>query len=749
MSEAFEALAPKVQRWVYDQGWQTLRPVQEQAIPPIMAGGDIIVAAPTAGGKTEAAFLPCISRLLLRESHGSGIRGMYVGPIKALINDQFGRLEFMCRDLDIPIFKWHGDVGQAHKNKARSSSNSIVLITPESIEAQFVRRGHEVRGLFGSLDFVVIDELHALIGSDRGVQLASLLSRIERLAKRKIDRIGLSATLGDMRLAAAALRPEAPEQVKIVEADSKSTIQPSMRGYVQKTHLQDEGEGLSAEEKKALRLRAQSVVRAQIAGDVLSELDDYERQADREAPRLLVFPRSRSEVEELTNAMREACEKAGRDPAFFAHHGNLSKSHREWVEERLKAGLHGTCVMATSTLELGIDIGLVKAVTQVGAPLSVAALRQRVGRSGRRDGEPAILNMATVEGELSPDLGLMESLRANTIQMIAMFQLMTARWCEPPVVKEASLSVLVQQVLSVLAERGAIRAADLFHELCGPGPFQSVSKEHFAEILRAMGREETALVMQSRDDGSLLLGATGEKLASSVQIYTVFETRKEYRVLHEAKELGRIPINYPVAKGDNVIWQGRPWHIDEIDEDSLSLRVKPAKAGTAPRFGGGIGGMHRRVAEAMRDVWLSERGPTFLDGPAQQLLSEGRARFRDMMLDRTSIVEVGASETALFPWIGWNGLATLSIALKQSGVENTVQGVAIVAKSSPDHIQATLDVLEAKDDIEPSSIAVDMTPYRRAKYDFALTDGLLIEAIATDIVDLDEARLGAERLLSA
>jgi ATP-dependent Lhr-like helicase len=749
VSQTFDSLAPEVQRWVYEQGWQTLRPVQEEAIPPIMAGGDIIVAAPTSGGKTEAAFLPCISRLLLRKSHGPGIRGMYVGPIKALINDQFGRLEFMCRDLDIPIFKWHGDVGQAHKAKARRSSNSIVLITPESIEAQFVRRGHEVRGLFGSLDFVVIDELHALIGSDRGVQLASLLSRIERLADRRIDRIGLSATLGDMRLAATALRPEAPEEVKIVEADSKGTIQPSMKGYVQKAHLSDDEEKPSGEEKKALRIRAQSAVRAQIAGDVLSELDAYEKQADREAPRLLVFPRSRSEVEELTNAMREACEKAGRDPAFFAHHGNLSKSHREWVEERLKAGLHGTCVMATSTLELGIDIGLVKAVTQVGPPLSVAALRQRVGRSGRRKGEPAILKMLAVEDELSPDLGLMDGLRASTVQMIAMFQLMTARWCEPPVVSEASLSVLVQQVLSVLAERGAMSATDLFQELCGPGPFQSVSKDHFAEILRAMGREETALVMQSQDDGSLLLGAGGEKLASSVQIYTVFETQKEYRVLHEAKELGRIPINYPIAEGDNVIWQGRPWQIVEIAEELLSLKVKPAKAGTAPRFGGGIGGMHRRVAEAMRDVWLSESVPSFLDGPAQRLLSEGRARFRELMLDRTSVVELGAAETALFPWIGWNALATLSIALKQAGIENTVQGVAIVAKSSSGAIQSMLDSFAAEEDTEPRSIAVDMTPYRRAKYDFALTDDLLIEAIAKDIVDLDEARLGAERLLSA
>lgn len=748
MTQVFEQLAPEIQRWFYDQNWRSLKEIQEKAIPPIMAGGDVIVAAPTAGGKTEAAFLPCISRVLMRDAYGPGIRGMYVGPLKALINDQFGRLEFLCRDLNIPVFKWHGDVGQAHKNKARISSNSIVLITPESIEAQFVRRGHEVRSLFGSLDFVVIDELHALIGSDRGVQLSSLLSRIERLSGRRIDRIGLSATLGDMRLAARALRPEAPDTVTIVEANSQGRLEPSMKGYIIPNFLGELADNASADERKQLKLQAEGHVYRKIATDVLQQLDTYEREVAAEKPRLLVFPRSRSKVEELTNAMREACEAAGREPAFFAHHGNLSKSHREWVEARLKAGQLATCVIATSTLELGIDIGLVKAVTQVDPPMSVAALRQRVGRSGRREGEPAILQMATVECELSSDLSLMDGLRAETVQMIAMFKLMTERWCEPPVVKESSLSVLVQQILSVLSERGASRADELYRDLCGTGPFQKVGEDRFSRILRAMGRDDIALVMQSKDDGTLLLGTTGEKLTASIQIYTVFETEREYRVLHETKELGRIPISHRVAEGDNLIWQGRPWRIEEIDEKTLSLKVTPAAWGKAPKFGSGIVGIHRKVVETMRDVWESRDVPSFLDAGAKQLLAEGRMRFDELLRGRSNRVQLGPADVALFPWVGWNGLATLSIVLKQAGIENDVEGVAIIAKA-PDHVvEAALGAFHDGADIDPQSIAIEMKPYRRSKFDFALTDDLLIESLAQDIVDLDEARLAAGRLLS-
>lgn len=177
-SDPFDLLHPGIRRWVWQQGWGDLRPVQRAAIPPLVAGGqDVIVAAQTAGGKTEAAFLPLLSRIA--DEPAGGFRLLCVRPLKALINDQFRRLDALCEALEVPVFRWHGDVSAAHKQKARQRPAGVLLMTPESLEATFVRRGLEVPRLFGALDAVVIDELHAFIGSDRGRQLQSLLHRLE------------------------------------------------------------------------------------------------------------------------------------------------------------------------------------------------------------------------------------------------------------------------------------------------------------------------------------------------------------------------------------------------------------------------------------------------------------------------------------------------------------------------------------------------------------------------------------------
>ena len=200
MSAGFRRLHELIQRWVWDQGWSDLRDIQERAIGPILDGGrDVIVAAATAGGKTEAAFLPICSQVIAQPS--GSVRALYVSPLKALINDQFDRLDRLCERLAIPVHRWHGDVPSTHKRQVLSDPAGILLITPESLEALFVLRGTAIAKLFGNLDFVVVDELHSFIGSERGQQLQSLLSRIERVLRRRVPRIALSATLGDMDLA--------------------------------------------------------------------------------------------------------------------------------------------------------------------------------------------------------------------------------------------------------------------------------------------------------------------------------------------------------------------------------------------------------------------------------------------------------------------------------------------------------------------------------------------------------------------
>ena len=200
-SAGFFKLHEAIRKWIYEQKWDELREIQELAVDPILGKErDVILAAPTAAGKTEAAFLPICSVLLTERK--PSIEAVYIGPLKALINDQFERLETLCERLQIPVCKWHGDVSTNAKSRLLGSPQGILLITPESLEALFMRRGSAIPSLFKHVSHLVIDELHAFIGAERGAQLQSLLHRLEHAVDRRIPRIGLSATLGNMGIAA-------------------------------------------------------------------------------------------------------------------------------------------------------------------------------------------------------------------------------------------------------------------------------------------------------------------------------------------------------------------------------------------------------------------------------------------------------------------------------------------------------------------------------------------------------------------
>src|SRR5436853_2120515 len=211
-SSAFHRLHPKIQRWLWRQGWGALRDIQEAAIGPILAGDrDVVIAASTASGKTEAAFLPILTALA--EDSGGSVRVLYISPLKALINDQFDRLELLCEDLEVPVARWHGDVAASQKKKLLARPGGVLIITPESLEALFVLQGPKVRSLFERLAYVVVDELHAFIGGERGQQLQSLLHRVELAIRRRVPRVALSATLGDLAIACEFLRPREGEAV--------------------------------------------------------------------------------------------------------------------------------------------------------------------------------------------------------------------------------------------------------------------------------------------------------------------------------------------------------------------------------------------------------------------------------------------------------------------------------------------------------------------------------------------------------
>lgn len=345
---AFDRLAPPLQRWLWEQGWKKLRDAQAAALPLILEGQrDVVIGAATASGKTEAAFLPLLTRLYQTGGHGVVL---YVAPVKALINDQSERIGLMCDRLELPVVPWHGDVGEAARRRFLADPRGVVLITPESLESLLFRRGADIASIFGALLAVVVDELHAFIGGERGRQLQSLLHRLEEALGRRVPRIGLSATLGDMRLAADFLRPgKGAEVALIVGAAEGKSLQLVCKAVV--------GSGAAGE------------IDAEAHGTIATEMFDRLRDAN-----YLIFPNTTGMVEFYADALRRRCEAAGVPVSFFPHHGRLGKAERETTEMSLKQGNQPVSAICTTTLEMGIDIGAIRGVVQIGAPSTVASL---------------------------------------------------------------------------------------------------------------------------------------------------------------------------------------------------------------------------------------------------------------------------------------------------------------------------------------------------------------------------------------
>ncbi|KRW96644.1 helicase-related protein [Paracoccus sp. MKU1] len=503
----------------------------------------------------------------------------------------------------------------------------------------FIRRGNEIPGLFGALRAVVIDELHSVLDSERGVQMRSLLNRIESRLGRPLRRIGLSATLGDIGLACAYLRPDDPGAVgHIAATGGGSELRVQLRGYV--------AGGPDPDEPAAADL---------VAGHLFQRLRGSSN---------LVFAGSRERVEIYADKLRQLCDAAGLPQEFHAHHASLSREHRDFVERRLKDGRLPTTAICTSTLELGIDIGDVTCVAQIGAPFSVASLRQRLGRSGRRAGQPAILRQYVIEAWPRPDANLADRLRLDLVRAVAMIDLLIEGWCEPPAPQALHLSTLVHQILSVIAERGGATAAGLHRLLCREGPFRSVNVALFQQVLRAIGHPDTALIEQA-GNGILLLGGKGEKLVEHYSFYAVFQTPEEYSLQNGAEKLGTLPVDNILAPGSLLIFSGRRWQVREIHADARLIVVDPAKAGVAPDFAGNPGLIHDRVIQRMFHILGDRAVPVYLEPLAVALLEQARSSYSALGSER--IHELSPRAFLLMTRRGTVVSTTLALALQSVG----------------------------------------------------------------------------------
>lgn len=730
-SQGFSQLDERIQRWIWREGWTTLRDAQERAIPALIeADRDVIIAAATAAGKTEAAFLPILTHLLRQEPATGSV--LYLSPLKALINDQWGRLSGLCESLDIPVIGWHGDIAASRKQRFLKEPAGILLITPESLEALFVNRGSAMPGLTANLRYVVVDELHAFIGSERGKQMQSLLYRIEQSAGRRIPRVGLSATLGDMRLAAHFLRPSESERVQLIESKSSGQeLKVLIKGYVARPPRVEEEPELQNPEME------------DVVGGSVAEVANHLYQVLRGSNNL-VFPNSRQKVETYADLLRRKCERDGVPNEFWAHHGNLSKDYREEAERALKEGSRPATAICTTTLELGIDIGSVKSICQIGAAPSVASLRQRLGRSGRRLGEAAVLRGYCIEPELGPKSSMSDYLREGLVQSVAMVRLLVAGWFEPPRVEGIHASTLVQQILSVIAERGGASARDLWATLCAIGcPFEGLAQADFFCLLRHMG--ERHLLTQD-SSGLLLHGELGEKLANHYEFYAAFASDEEFRLICEGKPLGSLPVSRPLLPQQRIIFAGRRWRVLDINAEKKLIIVTPDKGGAPPMFEGGGAMVHDRVRQEMQTVLAEQTPVRFLDPRAQSLLDEARSYYQQANLDDAQVVGYGAG-VQLLTWRGDRVNDALALLLARSRLIANNEGLLInVAGVSHDRVLDALEEIGELETLDPVELLADAKNILREKWDWALPDEIVRRSFASLCLDLRGAREMARQL---
>lgn len=720
-SASFLLLDKGIQHFLWSEGWGALRDAQEAAIPLIInSDRDVIVSAATAEGKTEAAFLPALTHLIRADKKGLIV---YISPLKALINDQFGRLSHLCERLEIPVWPWHGDISASKKTKFLSRPGGVLLITPESLEALLCNRGSSVGAIFEHTTYFIVDELHAFIGTERGKQLQSLMHRIEKVIGRRISRIGLSATLGKIRLAAHFLRPGLGDDVAIVESKAAGNeLRILVKGYEEPLVIRD----LEKEQDEQ-----EPIVPAQIALHLFKGLRGSNN---------LVFPNSRREVERFTYLLNELCTTQNVPNEFWPHHGSLSKEIRAEAEAALKQKVLPATAICTNTLELGIDIGAVKCVVQIGSPPSVASLRQRLGRSGRRKGEPAILRGYCVEDAIGENVSLATELRLGTVKMAAMISLLLEHWFEPPIAQGAHLSTLVQQILSIVAQNGGASIQELYGYLCAAEtPFSVMTKDEFVILIRHLGNKD--LLMQE-SSGLLLHGQLGEKFVNHYTFYAAFAADEEFRLVSGGRTLGTIPVSQLLTVGQRIVFAGKTWLVDEIDDPQKTIIVSRSSGGVPPLFSSSGGRTHTKIRQRMRALLESKEEPVYLDVVALRFLSEARKNYAARNLKARIFLDQGR-EILLLTWLGDSGNEALACLLVSRGIDaaSVELGVEIQKNErSEEDIIAVLRSIASEELPALDALLAKASNLEREKWDWALPKVLLNKTYASLNLDLNEAR---------
>ncbi|WP_291289113.1 DEAD/DEAH box helicase [Enorma sp.] len=780
----FERYAPFVQDFIYDHAWENLRGIQVAAGEAIFnTDENVLLTASTASGKTEAAFFPILTDLW--ENPPSSVGALYVAPLKALINDQFMRLNDLCEEADIPVWHWHGDVSSSHKQKLLKHPSGILQITPESLEALLMHRHMAVPRLFHDLRFVVIDEVHSLLRGDRGGQTLCLIERLSRMAGVNPRRIGLSATIGDPERTGAFLssgtgrgciipRFEEPGRTWRLsmehfyltgpQAVERAATEMSRRadGAVEADVLsvervEDAGGTLAPGAKVSLpeaggTLTPDAEVPPADTGLATRTTDTAPENADpgigyiferTRSHKCLVFVNSREEAEAVCTMLRSYCEATHEPDRFLIHHGNLSSSLRENAEDIMRDDERLDTTVTTATLELGIDIGRLERAFQIDAPFTVSSFLQRMGRTGRR-GAPPEMHFVMREEQPEPRTTMPETIPWKLLQGIALVQLTREEhWVEPPRLDRLPYSLLYHQTMATLASCGELSPAELAQRVLTLSYFHRVSADDFRVLLRHLLETEQ---IQSTEGGDLIVGLAGERITNSFKFYAVFQENEEFTVRCESAELGTI-VN-PPPPGERIAIAGHCWLVEEVDWRRHLVYCTQVKGRVPAYFGDCAGDIDTHVLERMRRV-LSEHEvyPYLLDN-ARVRLRQARWTAEQSDAAERPLINLGGDTWVLFPWLGSYAFLALERLLKIKCAGEI--GLRGLDPSRPYFIQFRMradentfwSVLqaEAEKDFDPLDLVYPGEVPYFDKYDELLPAELVRKGFAEGVLDIEGMR---------
>ena len=732
--DTFSRYAPFIQDYIYSRGWETLRPLQTAAAQVIFATNDnLLLSASTASGKTEAAFFPILTDLA--ENPADSIACLYIAPLKALINDQYDRLKDICEDSDVPVWRYHGDVSASQKRKMFKRPQGVLQITPESLESLMINKHADIPRLFGDLRYVVIDELHSFLRSDRGGQTFCLLERLNRLAGVKPRRIGLSATIGDPGAAGQFLGAGSGHQTRIPKVKSQP-----QRWRLSMEHFYKSGD--QAGDHSALPAQAvldqASDQAPELADPGLAYIFDHTR-----GKKCLVFTNSREECEAVCQVLRQYCEYKHEPDRFMIHHGNLSAALRQGAEAIMKDEDANITTCATATLELGIDVGQLERAFQIEAPFTVSGFLQRMGRTGRR-GNPAEMWFVMREEQAESRAMLPVLLPWSLLQGIALVELyLQERWVEPPRDHQLPYSLLYHQTMSTLMAGGEMSPAELASRVLTLSYFRWVSQDDYKVLLRHLIKTDQ---IQLTENGGLIVGLAGERVTNNFKFYAVFQENEEYSVHAESEELGTIVKPPPL--GEKIAIAGHVWVVEEIDRRRRQVYVHQVKGRIPAYFGDVAGDIHPKILQQMRTILAEERQYPYLMKNAAARLSETRAMAQAACLPDKQLINLGAKTYCLFPWTGSYAFLALERFLRLKCASRL--GLKNFDSVRPYYIQFSMDVSEgefyqilaeeAAKDFDPLDLLYPQEVPVFDKYDEYLPDDLVRKEFAYSVLDLAEMR---------